>query len=408
MSIRRSDRYRTALRRPGFSASILALTAAGLTLGLALGFSVVSFPSYAAESGRQPQAELDAVTAAIADIQTWLEDARSTYSTEESNLQKAELEITAASRQITAVETQLTATRLEQSQLQAEMETLNGEKAAQDALLQQMLRAAYMRGDQSVLKLLLNQEDFSQSARLLQYYRIFSESQLQLLDEYATTLEEITQLDQSLAESAQRLTQQQTQLQQKLTELERGQQAKAVALAELQKSIATRSSELEQLQIDQSQLQQLVNEIHRAIELIPTPADASPFINQRGRLPMPVSGDPRLACGSRYGDGNLRRQGITIAASEGTPVQAVHAGRVVFADWLRGSGLLLIVDHGDGYMSLYGNNEALAATAGDRVSAGDILATSGKTSDSGTSGVYFEIRHRGVPQDPAEWLEGID
>ena len=116
--------------------------------------------------------------------------------------------------------------------------------------------------------------------------------------------------------------------------------------------------------------------------------------------------------GSRYGDCELRRQGITIEVSEGTPVQAVHSGRVVFSDWLRDSGLLVIVDHGQGYMSLYGANQALSKQAGDWVGAGDIVSTSGIANELAGNrensqtrlGIYFEIRHHGEAQDPAQWL----
>jgi len=371
-------------------------------------FVIVCTTVFAAENRPQPQEELEAVNAAIGEIQTWLQTARANYSATETNLQNAELEITDASRQVAAVDTRLKQTQIEQADLQARMSNLELQKSQQNELLQQLVRAAYMRGDQSMLKLLLNQEDFEKSARLLHYYQIFSESQLQVLNDYQATLDEIGQVSTSLQESELQLAQQQTQLQNQLAELEQARQAKQIALTELQNNISTRNAELEQLQIDQAQLQNLVNEIQRAIEQLPAEAAQSPFTSTRGHLPHPVNGKLLLAFGSRYGDGNLQRQGITLAATEGTPVQAVHGGRVVFADWLRGSGLLVIVDHGDGYMSLYGNNEALSAQAGDWVNAGDIVATSGKSNDASVAGLYFEIRHRGIPENPAEWLEGIE
>ena len=114
--------------------------------------------------------------------------------------------------------------------------------------------------------------------------------------------------------------------------------------------------------------------------------------------------------GERVGSSDLRRQGIVLRAEEGTPVQAIHGGRVVFANWLRGSGLLIIVDHGEGFMSLYGANQALSRSAGDVVSAGDILATSGHTStgsEGSRAGIYFEIRVHGQAENPADWIEGI-
>ena len=133
-------------------------------------------------------------------------------------------------------------------------------------------------------------------------------------------------------------------------------------------------------------------------------ADVPPFASAKGRLTQPLNGRFSSRFGERYGDGNLSRQGITIQAETGTPVRAVHAGLVVFADWLRGSGLLVIIDHGQGFLSLYGGNEALSAIAGNWVDAGDILSTSGTSISSGVDGLYFEIRRNGQPQDPNPWF----
>ena len=108
--------------------------------------------------------------------------------------------------------------------------------------------------------------------------------------------------------------------------------------------------------------------------------------------------------GSDYGGGSLVRKGLSYAPNPGNPVRAVHAGRVVFADWLRGSGLLIVLDHGQGYMSLYGHNEALTVSGGDWVDAGEVLARSGINSSDRTAGLYFEIRRNGEPQDPTAWL----
>lgn len=376
-----------------------------LATTLCLAVALIAAAGVAAEESRQPQAELDAVTAAIDDIQNWLDTAAATYSREETDLRDAELQVTRTLQSIAATERGLAALQSQLQDLQEQRQRLEADKAAQLQQLAQVVRAAYVAGDQSLLKLLLNQEDINKSARLLHYYQIFSEAQLDVLNTFQSTLDEITRVNAELLTATADLTRQQSALQQQLATLEQASRSKQLALAALAESISARNTELETLQANQQALQQLIEEINRAIERIPVTAEYTPIDERRGRLPLPLPGPIAQEFGSRYGDGNLRRQGVLIASETGTPVQAIHPGRVVFADWLRGSGLLIIVDHGDGYMSLYGNNESLLRAAGDRVNGGDVLATSGGRDSDNATGLYFEIRHHGNPENPADWLQ---
>lgn len=360
---------------------------------------------HAAESRPQPQAELEAVTAAIADIESWLETANSNYSREEQNLRDAETRLSDATQEVAALERALTTAQTDIEALEVRRRTLEDARSIQSAQLGDILRAAYMAGDQNLLKLLLNEEDPNRSGRLLHYYRRYSESQLDALRAFQTTLDELDGIGRDLEQKSLELTQQQQRLQTQQADLAQAFEDKQLTVAQLQASIRSRGTELENLQVNQQELQALIEQINQAIERIPVSVDSTPFIERRGRLPLPVAGAIASTFGSRYGDGNLRRQGISISAEPGSQVLAVHPGRVVFADWLRGAGLLLILDHGDGYMSLYGNNQALAKTPGDRVNAGEVLATSGGVASDTQSGLYFEIRHHGTPQDPADWLQ---
>ena len=148
----------------------------------------------------------------------------------------------------------------------------------------------------------------------------------------------------------------------------------------------------------------LIKKLDEAITSIPTPAGSLPFAQARGKLPLPVAGRIGARFGSPRGsDARLKWDGLLINAAEGTRVHAVHGGRVVFADWLRGSGLLLILDHGDGYLSLYGHNQSLLREVGSWVQPGDSIATVGNSGGMGEPALYFSIRHRGQPLDPAAW-----
>lgn len=389
-----------------------------MDLKLALWFSSVFFCGWAsisanaAENSAQAQQELAALGNAINEIQSWLSEAKSTQSEELQNLQQADLQISTLSQSVAATETALRETESEIASLSREAEQLNIAKAAQSKILEQAIRTAYMAGNQSAIELLLNQEDISKSARMLHYHRLFTQAQLDGIASFQKTLDEVQAVNQNLESKATDLEEEQLTLSSSLLSLSRSKRERELALSQLHADIASRSSELEQLEIDQVQLQELIEQINRAVADIPAAMQRSPFDSQLGKLPMPVAGEIIDRFGARYGEGDLRRQGITIAASEGTPVQAIHPGRVVFSDWLRGTGLLVIVDHGQGYMSLYGANQALSKQAGDWVDAGDIVATSGianeLTGNQGNSqtrpGMYFEIRHHGEAQNPDRWF----
>jgi septal ring factor EnvC (AmiA/AmiB activator) len=362
---------------------------------------------YAAENRDEAQQELTAVNSAIKEIQSWLVVARTKQSETVANLQQSELKISDTLHAIAKNEQELLQTRTEISTLTAQTEKLESKKAKQSAILAQTIRTAYMTGDQTVLKVLLNQEDIAKSARMLHYHRRFTASQLASIETFKKTLDELAETNLKLSSKAGELENLQTLLKRKMQTLSESKKQREIALAQLKADMSSRESELEQLQINQAELQQLIEQINRAVADIPSVMQNSPFIQQRGKLQLPADGKIIKTFGSRYGESDLKRQGITIKVNEGTPVQAIHPGRVVFSDWLRGAGLLVIVDHGEGYMSLYGNNQALSKQTGDWVRTGDILATSGRSSEAINNegaGLYFEIRHHGEAQNPRSWI----
>jgi septal ring factor EnvC (AmiA/AmiB activator) len=236
------------------------------------------------------------------------------------------------------------------------------------------------------------------------YAQTLSSVQLAKIAELETTLQLIASNETALDAGLNTLNQQQQTLNDQSETLAAARDRQANALAQLRGQIKTRADELEQLELSQAELQQLIEQIRQAMEGIRSFEDVPSFQAARGNLPLPVAGTLSSRFGQQYGGGSLTRQGITLTVATGTPVQAVHAGHVVFADWLRGSGLLLIIDHGNGYMSLYGGNESLSAESGEWVDVGDIIATSGSAANSSDPGLYFEIRERGQPQNPANWL----
>ena len=194
-------------------------------------------------------------------------------------------------------------------------------------------------------------------------------------------------------------TQQQTK-----TELEGNRARRAQLLASLDRRVSTQSRELERLREDETRLTRLVQEIKTAYAELPLPSDVKgAFGTLKGKLALPAKG--RLA--ARFGEpksvGNLKWRGVLVDAADGSAVRAVARGRVAYADWLRGFGLLLILEHGDGYMTLYGHNQSLQKQAGEWLEAGEVIARVGNTGDAPQAGLYFEVRQNGEPRDPLLW-----
>ncbi len=374
----------------------LSLLIAGLLLPLTLH----------AQDGAQTQAELDAVNEAISSIESWLDRANTRHTDAQETLREAELAVSALQADISENQQSIESSRAEQARLQERRATIDADRAAQAQVLASILRAAYKTGEHNRLRLLLNGDDPSKAARMLRYASDLSRYQLARITEFQNTLAELADVQEQLDSNLRELQEQEAALTQRSAELATARDERAAALAALDADIDSRNQELEQLQFDQAELQALLDEIARAMEGIRSFADVPAISGQQGRLSRPVDGAIAARFGSSYGGGSLRRQGIIIRASEGTPVQAVHPGQVVFADWLRGAGLLVILDHGNGYMSLYGGNEALSRSAGDWVDAGDVLATSGLGGENGTAGLYFEIRRNGTALNPEDWLAG--
>ncbi|MEE8429334.1 MAG: peptidoglycan DD-metalloendopeptidase family protein [Gammaproteobacteria bacterium] len=189
--------------------------------------------------------------------------------------------------------------------------------------------------------------------------------------------------------------------------LEKTRIARAEVLAQLKKQIRRKDREMRQLKIDEQRLQELIDNISEALAASASEmADQISFAKRKGRLQWPVNGKLVTRYGQDRNVGDLKWRGVLIRAPEGSDVYAVSQGRVAFADWLRGFGLLIILEHGDGYMSLYGYNQLLHKEVGDWVSGGELISNVGVSGGQTEPGLYFELRHKGRPVNPAAWLQG--
>ena len=320
----------------------------------------------------------------------------------QADLREAELRISRLSREQRSLEQQADKARQRLAELEQEQAQLAREKQTQLRWLAKTVRASYQAGRQERIKLLLNQEQPDQIARLLRYQEYYQRARSQRLQQVNGELDELMAVSLRVEQARRTMLDKRSEMQQHANKLQEAQKNRQQTLASLNRSLDDRSTSLSQLKRDQQQLEKLLSDMQRSLDDIPADLGGKPFGKLAGKLPWPVQG----SIGTRYNsarEGALRWQGVILNAPAGTPVRAVYAGRVVFADWLRGYGLLTIVDHGNGYLTLYGYNQSLLREVGEWVSAGDSLALAGNSGGNRASGLYFEIRHRGKAVNPTRW-----
>lgn len=303
------------------------------------------------------------------------------------------------------LDTRMERTRRRLDQLDAErrelMESLEGHR---DTLAEQ-LRAAHRFGRQPALRLLLRQDNPGTLARALGYYGYFNRARLGAIEEARTLMSELARVTEDTEAAREELAAARAGLEDQRVALEEARAERRRVLERLKASIADKGDELERLQASRERLQELLDELGNVLGDIPAaPLEEEPFHTQRNALSWPTGGELRARYGSSRASGRTRWQGVVINAEAGDPVRAVYHGRVVFADWLEGFGQLLIVDHKDGWLSLYGYNRQLLRTTGDWVAPGETIARAGASGGQREPGVYFEIRQQGDPVDPMDWL----
>ena len=351
------------------------------------------------------QKELEALEAEIQKFRDMLERTQGERSDLESSLETNEQDINEILKRIEAIQTNLKKGENKLSSLSNEQTELKKQKIAQQEHIGQQIRAAYEIGQQPYLKVLLNQEDPQKMERMLSYYSYITEARQAEIKTYESTIVQLGNLEILIEEQNQSLLDQRMQLQVQRSGLLEARKDKQQVLALLNKEIQAAGTELKRRLEDRERLDELLNRIAAGIINLAPQTDTRPFSEMRGNLLLPVAGRVSQTFGTRRADGKLRWNGLLIEAAEGDPVHAVHYGRVVFSDWLRGFGLLMIVSHGDGYMSLYGHNQVLYRETGDWVRAGETIASVGNTGGQSGFGLYFEIRAAGKPFDPQLWCQ---
>jgi len=371
-----------------------------------MGIMVSTAASTKADSAqaKAKKAELEHLRQTIQELSESLDTLRSQHRDERSKLHTLNRKINRLSRSLRDLENQ----RRQQSQslarLQDNRQASRDQLAVQQRKLSHLLRAAYLLGQQSPLKILLNSTEPATVERSLRYYDYFYRSRAEHIAEINDTLAKLSGLEEDIRDKRHKLDALVKRQRTQRETLRQSRNERKQLLADLNRDIQNAEQRLTRLKEDEQSLQELVKRLGRALAKIPSPGKSIDFARLKGRLPLPAPGPIIAHFGTPRQVGQLKWQGILIDAADGADVKAVAAGRVVFADWLRGFGLLIIIDHGDGYMSLYGYNQDLRYNVGDNVRAGEVIATVGNNG-SHQSGLYFEIRHQGTPINPLHWCK---
>jgi len=341
-------------------------------------------------------------------------------------LRATETAISDANRHLRDLAVRRSAAAAELAGLESDARQLDRQIEAQQSELSRLLLRQYLGGDADAMQLLLAGRDPNQAARDYHFLSLLSRAKADLIGELSRNLTEKQQLTgQAQAKGVEIAAIGQHQREQRAALVEQ-QRAHQVVAASIGERIKAQRRQIETLRRDDQRLARLIENLAKIVARPPTghskppPREASAVIDRslrndpagaggafarlRGKLHTPVRGETAHRFGTPRADGGAVWKGLFIRAAEGTEVHAVAAGQVVYADWLRGFGNLLVVDHGDGFHSIYGNNQALLHQAGDPVKSGETLATVGDSGGNDESGLYFELRHQGRPFDPSRWL----
>jgi septal ring factor EnvC (AmiA/AmiB activator) len=368
-------------------------------LGLVLGLSVAGRLTVAQDE----QAMLEKVRGAIQALERKMARQQSDVDTGVRALRAVELDIAATQTKLGGLRDR----RAEQQRIldarNAEARVVAARLGDERGALGRQVRLSYMLGREELIKLVLNQESPTTLGRMVVYYDYLNRARSERIGHVSAELESLQELVAAARAAEAELGRLTAAREQELASLESSRRRRAEVIQELESGLESSGHELESLRADEKRLTDLVNELDDILREFPIGA-AEPFVNLKGRLPWPVGGRIVEDYGEARNGGPLRWNGVVLEAERGAPVRAIYYGRVAFSDWLPGLGLLLIVDHGNRYLSLYGYNEVLLKESGDWVEPGEVLAQVGDSSGRARAGLYFELRYRGEPVDPHAWM----
>jgi septal ring factor EnvC (AmiA/AmiB activator) len=387
-----------------------------------LALCIVGAVASGAAGAAREKEELEQLRSRIEQAKKELAEAESARSEVTDQLRASETAISEANRALRELAERQREARTMLRGIASDGRKLRGEIESREEQVGTLVRARYFTGEHRLLKLLLSAENPNRIARSLTYYEYVLQAQNELIRGLRDRMARLATLEQSARAANAELAELERQAQAERAKLVATAEERRKVLASVARQISGQRREIESYQRDEKRLSRLVDELAKAMrsvrppaprpshgsgpknERVPVAGVPATFSKAKGELHLPVRGELAGRFGAPRQGSSLTWKGVLILAPEGEEVRAVAPGRVVFADWMRGFGNLLILDHGENYLTIYGYNEAVLKKVGDPVHAGDVIATVGATGGAGTSGLYFEMRHEGKPFDPLSWV----
>lgn len=369
-----------------------------------LAISCCWLPTAAADQA-STEAQLKKLSREMRTVRNEIDTYRGEQKSLKLKLRKAEEKIDSGRNSLRKLQRELDSKNVEISDLETQQARLVSAKNKQQDAVAAAIREAYERGNQNRFKLILNQEDPAAVARLLNYYDYYNRARNTEIEQYLSTLDKLQTLIPQLASARDQLQQSLKNKRKQQAELQKNLKQRRSVLLQLAHKLKSSNNKFQSLQREHEKLEKLVREVESRVASLKAPPSSSPFAKRKGKMKWPIEASIKHRFGSRKTDSQIRWQGMMFNANTGQDVKAVHGGHVVFAEWFASRGLLLIIDHGDDYMSLYAHNESIMKETGDWVEAGEIIATAGQSGGQNSPVLYFEIRQAGKPVNPANWCK---
>ena len=322
-----------------------------------------------------------------------------------AELKKNEIAASASSRKIRLLNSKIRSRNAKLADLGKQQTELKLGIKKQNSVVSEQLATAYKMGAQEPIKLLLNQEDPQQLARLFKNYNYVVDARNEKIAQYMGDVEQLSTVRNQVSEEKRLLSSAKVELEEDRQELLANNKRRQSTLKQLNASLQSDKSKLDKLLKQRTALEELLKNVRSVVKkmALKTPPGGQSFVSQKGQLSWPLKGKVAHSFGSTR-SGSLNWDGWLISAQIGEPVAAVHDGQVIFSNYMRGFGLLIILNHGDGYMSLYAHNEELLKDTGDWVLSNETISRAGDTGGLNKPALYFEIRKKGQPADPKKWL----
>ncbi len=372
---------------------------------LAISFMLALTASNTLANKQENEKKLEELKKTIQALKKELESTRSDRDEISKTLEKTEKNIGELSKKAKKIETELNTRQKKLDDLRGERKDLNGRKKHQAELVGDYINAAYRLGQQGNMRLLLNQEDPSRVSRNLRYYDYIVKARAEKITQYLATIQRINSIEPEIAFETEKVRQNFSSLKTQEQNLKKAQSSRRNILSKLEAQINNHDKTLRAKMEDRRQLQKLLSKVIENVADLTFKGHENSFASAKGALPWPTKGRVVRRYGSNRVANKIKWEGLLIGANQGEPVKAVHYGRVVFSDYLRGHGLIIIIDHGTGFMSLYAHNQALFKELGEWVEQGDVIASVGNSGGQQDSALYFELRYNGKPTNPQRWLK---